>query len=132
MNGRTSFLGRECRSYIMTKMLTFVAITGSLLLSFLASSFSAWCQEGDAKTAVTKVPPRFWEHRGSVLTMEFTRDGDRLVTGGAAHEESVVVWDVKTGQRLLGLKSADIVYSLALSPDGKKIATAGYTNTSRR
>jgi len=59
--------------------------------------------------------------------MEFTRDGDRLVTGGAAHNESVVVWDAKTGRRLLGIKGAGIVYSLAISPDGRKIATTGYT-----
>lgn len=70
---------------------------------------------------------RIWDHRGSVLTIAFTRDGTRIVSGGAARSESVVFWDVKTGQRLPGLKDAGLVYSLALAPDGKRIATAGYT-----
>lgn len=69
---------------------------------------------------------RIWDHRGSVLTIVFTRDGARIVSGGAARSEGVVFWDVKTGQRLHGLKDAGLVYSLALSPDGKRIATAGY------
>jgi WD40 repeat protein len=59
--------------------------------------------------------------------MAFTRDGTRLVTGGASRGASVVVWDVKTGERLLGIHGAGFVSSLAISPDGKRIASTGHT-----
>ena len=117
----------------MTRMPIVAALAVTFLLPTLANTFSARSAEGTTtkvgapKRVVNREPARIWEHLGAVLTMEITRAGDLLITGGAASNESVVVWDIKTGQRLLGLKGAGVVYSLTLSPDGKKIATAGYT-----
>lgn len=83
-------------------------------------------QNRQPKSEIANKPARLWDHRGSVLTMAITGDGNRLVTGGASDSETVVFWDLNTGQRLHGLKGAGLVYSLSLSPDGSKVATAGY------
>lgn len=77
---------------------------------------------GEAKPSAT-----VWDHRGSVQSLAFTRDGQRLIVGGASRPETVVVYDAKTGRRLQGIKVGELVYSIALAPDGKKAAVASYT-----
>jgi WD40 repeat protein len=55
-------------------------------------------------------------------TVDFSRDGRSLVTGG----EGVQVWDVATGAALRTFGgSPDGIFALLLSRDGTKIATSG-------
>jgi WD40 repeat protein len=71
---------------------------------------------------------------GTVKSAAFSRDGKRIVTGGYQVEGDLIngvrgeakVWDTRTGTALLelkGLKSG--VNSVAISPDGTRILTAG-------
>jgi WD40 repeat protein len=66
-----------------------------------------------------------------VLTcVTFTPDGDYLVAGalnqgGLAPAPTVLVWEVKTGKQVMGLSRAGGVLAVAVSPDGKTIASAG-------
>ena len=72
----------------------------------------------------------------SFATPAFTRavlflgDGKQIVTG---HDNGrVIIWDAKTQQRLKVLKGhTDWVTGLALSPDGKRLATASVDMTAR-
>jgi WD40 repeat protein len=63
---------------------------------------------------------------GQGLNVAFSPDGRRLVTGGP--ENTVKVWDVRTGDELRTLRghSGD-VYAVAFSPDlgGRSVASAG-------
>ncbi len=82
--------------------------------------------------AETKAAPRIWDHQGSVLSIAFTPNGQLLVTGGAGQPEGAVIWEVATGKRLCGLPGTELVYSVALSPDGKKVATIGLTGIQKK
>ena len=78
--------------------------------------------------------------KGFVQCVAFSRDGTRVAIGGWVDESPVrfprkgrewargraVVWNARTGERLrelVGLRSG--VYTLAFSPDGKRLVTGG-------
>ncbi len=59
---------------------------------------------------------------GHWWAVEFARDGKTLATGGA--DRVIRVWDVETGRLRRELPNQpDVVSKLALSPDGKRIAS---------
>ena len=65
---------------------------------------------------------------GDVATLKFTRDGDLLLAGGGRGGQSgrVVVWDVKTGERIIEAgEEYDLVLDADLSPDRSLIALGG-------
>ncbi|GIW87963.1 MAG: hypothetical protein KatS3mg108_2287 [Isosphaeraceae bacterium] len=65
---------------------------------------------------------------GNVEVLRFTPDGDLLLAGGGRGGQSgrVVVWDVKTGQRLFEVgKEYDTVLAADISPDRSLIALGG-------
>jgi WD40 repeat protein len=70
---------------------------------------------------------RFTGHRGGVTTLLFLPDGRRLLSAGG--DGAVVVWDVETGKELKRLSHGPgnvVVNQAALSPDGKRVLTAGF------
>ncbi len=77
-------------------------------------------------SAKEKAPSLIWNHRGSVIAMDVTPDGQSVVTGGVSDHTSVVIWNVKTGKRIRGIDAGAFVFSLDVSPDGKHLATAGF------
>jgi WD40 repeat protein len=70
-------------------------------------------------------------HRGRVLAVAFSPDGQRALTGGM--DKSAQLWDPATG-RPLGppLSHDDEVLAVAFSPDGKTVLTGSKDKTARR
>jgi WD40 repeat protein len=61
-------------------------------------------------------------HTGPVMSVAFSRDGGRIVTG--SWDATVRVWDAETGKSLLTLKdptSMNGAGTVAFSPDGRRI-----------
>lgn len=64
-------------------------------------------------------------HTGGVDHIVFSGDGRRLATAGW-RQTSVQVWDLARGQLVRApVNTPDIVTSVALSPDGQRLATGG-------
>ncbi len=79
-------------------------------------------------------------HRGGITSLAFSPDGSRLATAGAGanlgavgnYERSALIWDVRTGQRLLKLDAhLNWVIGVAFSLDGRRLATSSADNTVR-
>ena len=69
-------------------------------------------------------------HAKPVTCVSFLADSGRIVSGG--HDNTVKVWDGKTGQETLSLKGhANFVTSVNSSPDGKRIASGSLDRTVR-
>lgn len=65
---------------------------------------------------------------GSVLSVEFSPDGETLATGDTNGE--ILVWQVKDSRLKLRLKADNNwIRSVAFSPDGKTLASAGENQT---
>ncbi|MFO0926609.1 MAG: WD40 repeat domain-containing protein [Gemmataceae bacterium] len=75
--------------------------------------------------ATGKELPRLHGHpSGGVRRLLFTPDGKHLLSGG--FDGVVAVWEVSTFRQVRQIKvEASTVYGLALSPDGRTLATAG-------
>jgi WD40 repeat protein len=54
----------------------------------------------------------------------FSPDGTRVVS--ASEDQTARVWDVATGTEILTLNHSDLVFDVAFSPDGSRIAVAGF------
>ncbi len=65
-------------------------------------------------------------HRGAVLTVAFTPDGQGLVSGGGDWDKfgEVIVWDIASQARGLSLSDRKTVEAVVLSPDGRWLFTA--------
>jgi WD40 repeat protein len=64
-------------------------------------------------------------HSGRVTSIAFSRNGERLVSGG---NRTITVWDARTGRELRTILSGSI-HSVAFSPDGKRIASGHHDKT---
>ena len=65
-----------------------------------------------------------------VLSVAFSKDGTRIVTGSSS--KTATVWNAETGTALLELKGhTGNVFSVAFSPDGKRVVTGSGDRTAR-
>jgi len=63
------------------------------------------------------------------LSAAFSRDGETLILGSKTGNEAVTLWDWKTGQKRATLCGHTAwVWSLAVSPDGRTLASGSFHN----
>ncbi|KAG1782597.1 WD40-repeat-containing domain protein [Suillus placidus] len=70
----------------------------------------------------------FEGHRSWVKSLSLSPDEKRIAGGGDNRDNTIIIWDVESNQKLLQLKNHESlrgVWSLCFSPDGTKLATAG-------
>jgi WD40 repeat protein len=85
-----------------------------------SNTLKVWDVEQRQELFSVQTAPHPW-------SVSFTPDGRRLLTGALLNLE---VWDAATGQRLKVLQGhTSDVMGVACSPDGKRLATAGYDKT---
>ena len=69
-------------------------------------------------------------HEDSVNSVAFSPDGARIASGG--WDSRVIVWDSRTGERLLTLNGhKHRVFSVSFSPDGSRIVSGARDNSVR-
>ena len=62
-------------------------------------------------------------HHDQINSIVFTPSGRQLVTGGL--DKTAILWDVESGRTIRRFKHGDGIGWLDVSPDGKKLITAG-------
>ena len=60
-------------------------------------------------------------HAEYIYELAFSSDGEQLVS--AAGDNTAIIWDSATHQKLHVLEHESAVYSAVMSPDGKSVAT---------
>ena len=80
----------------------------------------------DAETGAVKGVLKGHRDGTGVFSLAFSPDGMVLASGGSIGEETIRLWEVKTGQLKHTLKGHTYeVMGLTFSPDGKTLASAG-------
>jgi WD40 repeat protein len=83
--------------------------------------------------ATGKLLETITQHSGGVTWVTFSKDGQTLVSSSANPDGTIKLWDVNTYKLKTSLKSNDwivvSVWSIALSPDGKTLASAHHTDS---
>src|SRR5262249_33592013 len=83
---------------------------------------------------------RFDRPHLSVESIEFSRDGERLLTtmydldtrAGSQNENFARIWDTRTGTPMVGFRGPDALgKSASFSPDGRLVVTSGFDRSAR-
>ncbi len=70
-------------------------------------------------------------HGAAVVSLAFTPDGTRLVTG--SWDRTVALWDPETGRRIARLGGfSHVVRAVDVSPDGRRVAVASWSGNDRK
>jgi WD40 repeat protein len=92
------------------------------LVVCLASAWGFAAEQAEQKT--------FSGHEKDVFAVAFSADGAKLVSGSV--DQTVKVWDVKTGKVLATLKGHNhSVRNVAFSPSGKQVASTAHDGSVR-
>ncbi|CAE6415602.1 unnamed protein product [Rhizoctonia solani] len=96
----------------------------------LASTWESAILVQDTRTGEKKLGP-LKGHTGWIQSVEFSRDGTKIVSGGGDH--AICVWDAQTGHRIFGpIKwHTDSVHSVSFSPDGTQVVSGSEDKTIR-
>jgi WD40 repeat protein len=79
------------------------------------------------ESATGMVRKSFVNRGGSVAAIAFSSDGKTLLTGGAG---GATLWDIATGDEVTTIRAHKYMFpSIALSRDGRMLATAGWDKT---
>jgi WD40 repeat protein len=68
-------------------------------------------------------------HPGTVQSVAFNPEGNRLASAGRTPDQSVRLWDAGTGQQLYVLSGPSSPTGVTFSPDGRRLAAVGYDST---
>lgn len=68
----------------------------------------------------------FRGHRGPVTEAVFLPDGKHILSGGGYKDNSIKLWNYKSGIEILTMISQDVVEGLAVSPDGRYAVSSSY------
>jgi WD40 repeat protein len=72
-------------------------------------------------TATGRAARPFQNHTGPVVSLAFTPDGERLISGSGA-DLTARLWDVASGEELMSLPGVvGNVCGVAVTPDGRRI-----------
>ena len=63
-------------------------------------------------------------HREQLFSLDFSPDGNRLLSGGV--DQMVKLWDWRSGRELLSLKGPNVITVARFAPDGRKIVAGGW------
>ncbi len=112
----------------------------ALLLS-IESAYAAFPDEKIAEDAPTEIEMalhtaireslvrrRYEGHTGEVYSVDFDRDGRRLLTSAASPDGAARLWDANSSQPIAILDPAgnETVSSARFSPDGSRVVTSSY------
>ncbi|MHC1767246.1 MAG: WD40 repeat domain-containing protein [Verrucomicrobiia bacterium] len=85
---------------------------------------------GDGSVSLRRIMPLqaptiFWPHRRGCTDVAFTPDGDIFATAGS--DGMAKLWDATTRREIVALEGylLSMVRALGISPDGRRLATAG-------
>jgi WD40 repeat protein/predicted acylesterase/phospholipase RssA len=81
-----------------------------------------WDAQGDAPART-----HLWQHGDGVWSVDYSADGRRVATG--CNDAMARVFDSDTGELLVALKHGSAVRRVALSPDGRWLATSDDAQT---
>lgn len=97
-----------------------------------SSNLLAWSAKDRTTTLLdlsTGVPERFEDHKGWTLSVAFSADGKRLASIG--DDSRVIVRETKSPYKVIASFNAaqKDIWSIALSPDGSRLATASVSGS---